>query len=110
MPHLILQPLVENAVKHGIAPFAGKGRIEIRSRKIKETLVLEVKNDSAKKSAEAVQTNENSGGTGLKNVRSRLERIYGADFRFELAANADGGTSAVLEIPFAAETQAILLN
>jgi len=110
VPHLILQPLVENAVKHGIAPFAAAGQIRVSSQKIGETLLLRIENSGAKKTADSPASN-NSSGTGLKNVRSRLTRIYGENFRFELAENAGGGgTTAYLEIPFAAEANQIITN
>jgi len=110
VPHLILQPLVENAVKHGIAPFAGEGRIKIRSQKIEKILLLQVKNDGAKNRVSLQTDGNSSGGTGLKNVRSRLVRIYGESFRFELSEGTDDGMTVDLEIPFAVETDAILLD
>lgn len=107
VPHLILQPLVENAVKHGIAPFARHGKIEITARKIDARLVLQVSNDGAEK---MVKTEPTRGGTGLKNISSRLKRIYDKDFTFELLAKDGGGMTAKMEIPFVIETDAVLLD
>lgn len=109
VPHLILQPLVENAVKHGIAPFGNEGKIEIVSYNTGEKLFLEVRNSGGNISQKA-ETNTKSTGTGLKNIRLRLRQIYGENFRFELKENEIGGMTAEIEIPFSVETDAIILN
>lgn len=98
VPHLILQPIVENAVKYGIAPFAGKGTIKISAHKTNEKLFLQIK-DNGEKANQAIATNGNgSNGKGLNNVRLRLVHLYGKNFRFELQKK-DGGMQVDLEIP-----------
>ena len=109
VPHLILQPLVENAVKHGIAPFAGKGKIEIEARKAGEKLVLKVENSVSGKESETRIEKNSGAGTGLKNARSRLERIYGENFRFEFS-EAGREAKVIVEIPFMIETDALVLS
>ena len=96
VPHMILQPLVENAIRHGIAPRAGPGRITIRAHGSSDTLHLEVRDDGpglpAGKSA--------NGGLGLANTRARLEQLYGDRFTFEPANAPDGGFRVAIRIPF----------
>jgi hypothetical protein len=72
VPWLVLQPLVENAIRHGVAPRAGGGSIEVRARLEQGALVLEVADDGPGPGAE-----ESAAGIGLRNVRSRLQQLYG---------------------------------
>jgi two-component system LytT family sensor kinase len=96
VPNLILQPIVENAIRHGIAAQRGPGRIEISSRKQNGSLLLRVRDTGPGLRHEAVAE-----GIGLQNTRARLLQLYGATSRLTLE-NADGGGLAVtIEIPFA---------
>ncbi|HEX8289060.1 MAG TPA: histidine kinase [Pyrinomonadaceae bacterium] len=96
VPHLILQPVVENAIKHGIAPHSAPGRIVIGSEKGNDSLVLKVSDNGA-----GIDENGNkNNGTGLSNVRSRLRQIYGDNFNFEMKNGAGNGLTVRLEIPF----------
>jgi signal transduction histidine kinase len=72
VPQLILQPLIENAIKHGIAPAREGGWIEVSSGKEGEILNIEVKNS-------ALGTHRNGTGLGLQNIRMRLKCLYGED-------------------------------
>jgi len=74
VPHLIMQPLVENAIKHGISPFSAPGIIEITGTREGERVLLKVKNSYGDRPGAAAPANN---GFGLSNVRSRLENIYG---------------------------------
>lgn len=103
VPHLILQPIVENAVKHGIAPHVAQGKIKIVSRKDQHKLLLSVK-DNCPKTHKIINANGN--GKGLNNVRLRLEHLYGKDFRLDFDQK-DGGMEVTLEIPFSTETAII---
>jgi signal transduction histidine kinase len=96
VPSLLLQPIVENAIRHGIAPRSAPGRIEIRARHQRSSLVLTVRDTGA-----GLAANGSSGkGMGLAITRARLERLYGAKHRFELCNAPEGGVLVTLEIPF----------
>jgi len=101
VPHLILQPVVENAIQYAIAPRATPGRIHIEAKCLNGSLRLEVKDNGP-----GIVSNGDlieKQGVGLSNVRARLNQIYGSDFRFELMNSKDGGLTVVMEIPFQRE-------
>lgn len=98
VPNLILQPLVENAIKHGIAPYARGGRIVVRARRAGDRLVLQVEDDGPGFSR--LPGGVIHEGVGLKNTRERLNQLYGAAHRFDLSDSPDGGFLVTLEIPF----------
>jgi LytS/YehU family sensor histidine kinase len=105
VPHMILQPLVENAIKHGIVPAGGKGSMTIAGRRCGEWLELSVRDTAAgiheaKSLRDERRSVRPSNGVGSANVRARLEQLYGAHYRFELQATEDGGTLALLQIPW----------
>ena len=91
VPNLILQPLVENAVRHGVG--ATTGRVSVNVQRVGSTLRMEVSD-----SGDTRPHDGDSLGIGLTNTRARLERLYGTVHRFELSQSALG-TSAVIEIP-----------
>ncbi len=93
-PPMLLQPLVENAVRHGIEPKVGGGEIGIFVRTDNATLDLRVCDNGMGLDAYSETT-----GTGLANVRARLATLYGDKGRLILQTNDDGGTTAVLELP-----------
>jgi two-component system LytT family sensor kinase len=92
IPNLILQPLVENAILHGITGSAAAGRVEVRVQRDGATLRMSVSDTG---SAEPVATEP---GIGISNTRARLENLYGPAHRFDLS-HRDSGTSATIEIP-----------
>jgi two-component system, LytTR family, sensor kinase len=106
VPSLILQPLVENAIKHGLTRKVGPGHITVRSRRIDNLLVLDVEDDGLGISDERLQTAMSS-GIGLSNVNERLRVIYGATARVALRGAPGRGATAHLEMPILiAEQQA----
>lgn len=97
VPNLILQPLVENAIRHGVAPSRSAGRIEIAAHRSNGTLMLEVRDDGPGLTGGAPARE----GVGLSNTRARLLQMYGPTSRMELAnVGAGGGTNVRLTIPY----------
>ena len=92
VPNLILQPLVENAVKHGIAPKSEGGKIVITGKRVNNNLILSVK-DNGTGSGSKTKTS----GLGLINVESRLEKIYPDNFRMEIINK--NGFEVIITIP-----------
>jgi len=99
VPSFLLQPLVENAMRHGIAGQIAGGTVEIIAQRRGKTLVLQVRDDGA-----GAKTEEgDSPGIGLRNTQSRLEKLYGQEYGFK-AGNRDGGGFEVeITIPFRVE-------
>jgi hypothetical protein len=95
VPRLILQPLVENAVRHGISRRTGPGRIEVRAWIAGGQLKMSVMNDGAGWTERATP-----GGLGLANTRARLAQHFDGRYRFALREGGEGGALAELEIPF----------
>ncbi|MCC7240402.1 MAG: histidine kinase [Acidobacteria bacterium] len=98
VPSLLLQPLVENAIKHGLARKIGAGTITIRAWRERDTAVIEVEDDGLGISDERLQTAMSS-GIGLSNVHERLRVVYGAQGRLALSGSPGRGACARLEIP-----------
>jgi len=128
VPAFILQPLVENAIRHGIARKAGAGRLRLTARREGERLRLEVRDDGVGIAAEepaasgaragvpSGSANEPGAaarfagvglpGVGLANTRERLVQLYGDRASFELLPDPEGGTVARLLLPLAEATPA----
>jgi signal transduction histidine kinase len=101
VPNLILQPLVENAIRHGIAPRASAGHISIDARQVDGTLVIKVKDDG--KGLGQGWDPAACTGVGLRNVRSRIEQLYGGEHCFSIEENAEGGVLVTIQIPYRAD-------
>jgi two-component system LytT family sensor kinase len=99
VPNLLLQPLVENAIRHGIEPRAKPGRIEVRSRCENGRLKLEVRDNGVG----LLPGRKIEEGVGLSNTRARLKQLYGDRHRFALSEGPDGGLAVCLELPFHAQ-------
>lgn len=99
VPNLILQPIVENAIRHGIAARSTPGIIEIRAEGAGEILRLEVRDNGPGIPIEVGSSRIGRGGIGLSNTQSRLRQLYGTDFRFEMLNDTRGGLCVRLEIP-----------
>jgi signal transduction histidine kinase len=100
VPSLILQPLVENAIQHGIAPLAAKGCLTIRSWREQGSLRLQVRDTGPGLSSES---RDRGSGIGLSNTRARLERLYGGRQSFELIG--DNGLVVNVSLPLSASTR-----
>jgi two-component system LytT family sensor kinase len=100
VPHLLLQPLVENAVRHGIASRIEPGRVEISATRAPEDrfLQLEIRDDGRGLDRDSNGTPRR--GVGLTNIRSRLEQLYGKEHRFKLENLAEGGVLVRISIPY----------
>ncbi len=96
VPNLLLQPLVENAIRHGISKKASGGTVVIRAGKLGDRLTITI-TDDGKSSAPA----EKSNGIGLPNTRARLTQLFGSDYLFEVRPT-ENGTRVVIDIPFVA--------
>ena len=98
VPNLLLQPLVENAIRHGLGKRQDAGHIEIVARRNFERLDLRIRDDGPglpEGSETALRA-----GVGLANTQARLEQLYGSNHRFDLRNRPEGGLEVALEIPF----------
>jgi two-component sensor histidine kinase len=102
VPVLLFQPLVENAIRHGLAERLSSGRIDISARRDGDRLAITVTDDGVGPSADLSSSLER---IGLGNTRARLEALYGSAQRLELTAAPARGARVSLQIPFR-ETQA----
>jgi LytS/YehU family sensor histidine kinase len=98
VPHLILQPLVENALRHGILPREEAGRVEI-SAHLADGGKLELKVRDTGVGLRSANGNPGREGIGLRNIRSRLAQLYGDAQKFEIANTATGGVEAHILMP-----------
>ena len=98
VPNLILQPLVENAIEHGIEPHARPGVIVVRAKRREGRLVLEVEDNGGG----LVQEMKPAEGIGLSNTRARLQQLYGEQQRLDFKAGSGGGLTVQIEMPFRA--------
>jgi LytS/YehU family sensor histidine kinase len=95
VPNLILQPIVENAIRHGIIACVGKGRVEIESSRKNGSLCLMVSDNGP-----GLQGNTGKRGLGFTLTKERLERRYERNQQLELHDAPEGGLKVTLEIPF----------
>jgi len=98
VPYLILQPLVENAIRHGIEPREDMGQVTIRAQRNNGSLELRVIDNGA--GLPTALSENGRQGIGLANTRSRLQHLYGNQYRFELENAPGGGLEACIVIPF----------
>ncbi len=100
VPNLILQPIVENAIRHGIASRSTPGLIEIEAKHINGLVRIQVRDNGPGLSEHRISENLFNRGLGLANTGQRLERLYGSRHLFDLRNNPNGGFVVTMEIPF----------
>lgn len=113
VPNFVLQPLVENAVMHGVSKVEGTGTIQLRARRSGDDVVITVRDNGPGLDSGSVtetlarESRDGSsgmsggrGGVGLSNTRARLEQLYGAEQRLSLRRAAEGGTVAEIVLPY----------
>lgn len=101
VPNMILQPLVENAFKHGLSSMSSGARVEVSARRIADDLVLQVRDNGA-------GVGEIETGIGIQNTLDRLHALYGDNYRFSLRDRDDGTSGAVAEVALPYHTSVTL--
>ena len=96
VPTLLWQPVLENAIRHGVTPLTGRGRIVIAARREGAELVLEIRDNGMGLPIGGVPRE----GVGLRNIRERVHQLYGTKAVFTLSPALGGGVIATLRLPF----------
>ena len=100
VPSILLQPLIENSIKHGLEPRINGGTVTLRSRLEGDRVLIEVADDGVGMGNRPASALSRAGaGIGMKNVRERLEVLYGNQARFTVVSNPGRGTLVSIEIP-----------
>jgi sensor histidine kinase YesM len=99
VPPMLLQPIVENAIRHGVARAPAGGTLVVAAARAGNRMVLEVRDDGPGPTATPVDASDRSGGLGLDNTRRRLAHLYGDDQLLRLV-RTDGWTIVRIELPF----------
>lgn len=95
VPSLLLQPIVENAIRHGIAPHGRPGRVDVAATRSGDRLAIDVRDTGG-----GVPESPVPSGVGLTNTRARLERLYGSAQSLVLANRQQGGCAVTITLPF----------
>jgi two-component system LytT family sensor kinase len=104
VPHLLLQPLVENAIRHALSKRISGGTLTITSARVDDRLRLLVMDNGTGTSQGVDTPDRHSGGLGLKITQDRLQALYRGDFSFEVHPNGSRGMEVIIEIPFHADS------
>jgi two-component system LytT family sensor kinase len=99
VPSMVLQPLVENSIKHGLSSKVEGGTIRIRTHRTETRLHLLVEDDGVGISEEKLGTLLEHGGIGVSNVNERLKVLFGADYRMWIESQPGSGTRVQIEVP-----------
>lgn len=101
VPNMILQPLIENAIKHGVEQLVDGGRIEVEATRDGDVLVLRVRDNGPGVASHGTDEQADvRAGVGLTNTEARLAQLYGSAHRFSLGPDPVGGTLAEIRLPF----------
>jgi len=95
VPRLLLQPIVENAIRHGVSRRSTAGRVEVRARRNANALTLRISDDGP-----GLAPGQGGSGIGLGNTRARLAELYPNRHRFELDDQPGGGVAVLVELPY----------
>jgi sensor histidine kinase YesM len=98
---MLMQPIVENAIKHGVSKREDDGYIEIRTRRLDGRLLIDVRDNGPGLAEREGDEATAERGHGLANTRARLGNLFDSGYSFELGNAPDGGTVVRLELPFA---------
>ena len=104
VPPLILQPIVENAIRHGVAAVSTAGQVEVRAEVTGDRLRLSVRDDGPGVDAPSAQRGS---GTGLRNTRERLAQIYNGSAQLRISSDPSHGTTVTIELPRRATETAV---
>jgi len=113
VPSMLLQPLIENSIKHGLEPRISGGTVTLRSRLVAGRLILEIEDDGVGGEPGIDTTAPVSGlvregtGIGMKNVRERMEVLYGDDATVEMVSRPGRGTRVRLTMPLRLEEDGV---
>ncbi len=101
VPSILLQPLIENSIKHGLEPRIHGGTVTLRSKLTGDRVIIEVADDGVGMGdrPRAGLSSSTGAGIGMKNVQERLEVLYGAQASFKIVSNPGRGTLVSIEIP-----------
>ena len=99
VPNLILQPIVENAIRHAVAPRSTPGELEISAKQEDGFLRIRIRDNGPGLPMNRTVDSLFKKGLGLMNTQTRLDRLYGVRHRFEIANDPEGGLAVTLEIP-----------
>jgi two-component system LytT family sensor kinase len=100
VPSILLQPLIENSIKHGLEPRLNGGTVTLRSQLNGNRVLIEVADDGVGMGNRPTSALRRTGaGIGMKNVRERLEVLYGNQMRFSVVSSPGRGTQVSIEIP-----------
>jgi hypothetical protein len=100
VPSLLLQPLVENAIRHGISPRAGAGYVQVTARRLGDKLSITILDDGVGVRARRSRERSRGTGLGLTNTTTRLIHLYGENHEFESGPREEGGYAVRITIPF----------
>jgi len=104
VPPLILQPIVENAIRHGVAAVSTASRVEVRAESVGARLRLTVRDDGP---GVHVPSAQRGSGTGLRNTRERLAQIYNGSAELRISSDPSHGTTVTIELPRRATEPAV---